>query len=80
MPSRIDHRVARIFPALVLEPACRAPLILLEAIAIKIAKVIDPVEATLGCITMLLEQLAILSPFPGLSNTIRYNGVASAVP
>src|SRR5262249_39772109 len=62
----IDNGITRILPAHVFVTLLRSSLILLEPVAIQIAKSVDPLKATQRRVAELTQQIAIAEPFPRL--------------
>ena len=75
----MTDRIARILPALVQEPELRASLVLDEAVAVEVARVVDPGEGGQGVRPQPVEQRVVAGP--GVSpRRISQSGVESMLP
>src|SRR5262249_19816576 len=59
-------RVARVLPGLVREPARRPPLVLHEAVAVAVAKLVDPPERTQSWLLQPADERRVVRPAPDL--------------
>ena len=76
----VPDRIAGILPALVEQPEPRAPLVLDEAVAVEVARIVDPGQGREGVRPQAFEHGVVARTGLGLAQEASHSGVESMLP